>query len=111
MSETDFGIHIPTESQRVWSTLILVTVTDAVSGEPLSGAKVHLSIEGDGTFKLALHETQEDVVTDDNGQAFCIWYEYPIYNPRRDLNSTIHASCTVANAEITLRTFITVVGP
>ncbi len=110
MSETGFAIHIPTESQRVWSTLILVTVTDGVSGQPLSGARVHLSIDGDGTFKAALHETEEDVVTDDNGQAFCIWYEYPIYDPRRDLNSTIHTSCTVANAEVDLKTFVTVVG-
>ncbi len=111
MSETNFGIHIPSDSQRVWSTLIQVTVTDGVSGEPLSGAKVHLSIDGDGTFKLALHETEENVETDDNGQAFCVWYEYPIYRPQRDLNSTIHASCTIANAEVRLRTFITVEGP
>ena len=89
-----------TEAER--PRMLRVAVRDALSWEPLIGAKVRFTIEGDGTLEASQTVTQYDCLTDDQGHAFATWWEYPRYLPRRELHSVVRAECAVADAEIAL---------
>lgn len=100
MSEASIEIAVPATEQTP-VRMLQVTVTDT-SGEPLAAATVRLAMEGHGTFKASEWVTEYEDVTDEQGNVFSQWFEFPNYDPRRELKSRVKASCALPNSQVHL---------
>ena len=101
MPEDSLEIVIAADDEEVLGRILEVLIRDS-TGEPLAGSKVYLTIEGDGTFYAPRHVRDVEGVSDRDGRVLEIWYEYPRYDPRRALKSTVWARCDAAGSHIVI---------
>lgn len=93
MGHAQMDIHVPATATLQPPKMLAARVTDPRNGVPVKGVTVELKIEGHGTFESGQYTTERTAVTDENGEARFEWWEFPIYEPRRELNAVIHAEC------------------
>ena len=79
--------------------MLQVSVKDE-AGLPVKGLEIHLAIAGHGSFEASQWVTAQKAVTNAEGCAFTEWWEFPRYQPRRDLKSRVEASCQVSGYEV-----------
>ncbi len=101
MAEDSLQIEIAADAGEDLGRILVALVRDS-NGEPLADCKVELSIEGDGTFHAPRHVIQVELVSNQNGEIYEIWYEYPRYEPRRALKSTVWARCDAPGIQISI---------
>lgn len=94
-------IDIPTTEPEGRGRYLLATVAGA-DGQPVAGASVHFRVDGHGSFNPSQHMAAVEIPTNKGGQAMASWWEYPRYQPRRDLRSEVSASCDVPDCIIKL---------
>ena len=70
-------------------------VADA-AGRPVEGALVEFRLAGNGTFDPREHRTTVASTTDEKGEAWATWWEFPRYNPRQPLHAAVTVSCEPA---------------
>ena len=99
MSDDSIDINIDPADEPVPFRVLKVSFRDA-AGYPLEGEAVDLMIEGHGTFDAPSHVTTQRLVTDENGEALSQWWEFPRYEPRRPLHSTIRAHSDHAESRV-----------
>ena len=81
-------------------TVLVATVTDVNTGEPLASHNVHLEIAGDGSLGSGQLVRSRNEMTDDSGMILVAWWEYPNYSPRKELHSEVSVSCDEATVRI-----------
>ncbi len=101
MAEDSLEIVIAADAGEDLGRILVALVRDS-NGEPLADCKVDLTIEGDGTFHAPRHVTQVELVSNQNGEIYEIWYEFPRYEPRRALRSTVRARCDAPGSQISI---------
>ncbi len=101
MAEDSLEIAIAADAEEELGRILKVLVQDS-TGDPIGYSKVYLTIEGEGTFDAPRHVTQVLSVSNHDGEVYAIWNEFPRYDPRRAVKSTIRARCDVAGSHISI---------
>lgn len=102
MAEASLEIAIAADAEEELGRKLEVIIRDS-TGEPLADSQVYLTIEGDGTFDAPRHITEIVCESNQDGQAYAIWNEFPRYQPRRALRSTVRARCDAVGSQISIR--------
>ena len=107
MSESRYLIKLAADS-RIEGIGFVAVVSQG--GLPLSNATVLFRVEGHGTLDAFTDKKEEEQQTNEDGQAFSTWWEYPRYRPRRELKASLTASCETGGAAVSLGTWSEVVS-
>ena len=93
MTSVSGEITIGADSERQFIVPEAFLVEASTAAKPRGDVQVVFKIDGDGSLNAAAEVKQLHESTNSAGQVLFEWWEYPKYEPGRELRSRVVASC------------------